>query len=558
MEKKHVPAVIAVVLAALAAAIYIARYGALQAAMLWAALVFFGGTALVILGTLRWLARVDQHELLRAEEKIQNKDALVIGAFFTLVLLLAYCVAGAAAAMQFPERAGAAVLFALTWALASACVGGGFGFLLGHPRRLTDEKTDRAGIGGLLRTGLDDMVDWLVKGLTTVLLVESGPILTHLQVVSDGMAHGLVGPGAAEPALKAAASFAQPLIVCFTLLGALATCLVTRTYLTGALSRADRTTTGAFGTVGLEFGEVLLLTNAQRFLTTRDLEPGTEIRRVAEKLSALTLADLHSVQEFAMWAKAKSMLKQYDDALRAYEKAVAECDCDAELLLDYGVALHAANKRGEALERLELAYQHLARATDGNTRKNIFKSLTFELLYLPGRFDSVTKLVEEYERDRLEYTAPRSGGLCVNEACAWGQKFEWLAKEKKALKETGSAIEVTIPGAPASWPPEHSDLEEAYTKGLAAVQKAIDIDPSWKAQLRLLLRRSEPKPTELDDLEVFERFTEFRNLVDLPPYSDATATAAGSTERQPSADPSGNVGTEQAKKTTTAADGEGS
>jgi tetratricopeptide (TPR) repeat protein len=535
-----------------AGVLYILRHSPVEAAMIWAGLVFILGSVGIVVGTLKWLGRVDQHLLLRSEEKIQNKDALVIGAFFSLLLLLAYCIVAAAAAMLFPQRGGAAVLLALTWALASVAVGGAFGFLLGHPRRLTDEKTDRAGISGLLRTGLDDMVDWLVKGLTTVLLVQAGPILVHLGEVSKQMGRGLVGPEGSQAAADAAATFAQPLVVAFTLLGALATCLVTRTYLTGALSRADRTTIGAFGRVGLDLGEVLLLTSAQRFLTTRNLQPGAEVRQVAERLSALSLSDLHSVQEFAMWAKAKSMLGKYDDALKGYEKAVAECDCDASLLLNYAVALHGAKKKTEAIVRLEEARDHLARATDVDTRRNIYKSLTFELLYEPGNFDRVLKLVDEYERDRQEIPAPPSGGLIVNKACAWGQRFMWIAKEKALIDDAPTKpVKVLLGDDPSQWLTEHEDLREAFYGALDAVKTAIRIDPTWKRQLQLLLRRFDPRKSEhpdLTDLEVFERFNAFRAILDLPPFSEAAAKAGAAPEeagREATGNAGKNIGTGQ-------------
>ena len=531
-------------------AAYVLKHGALAAAMIWAGLVFLGGSAAILLGTLRWLGRVDQHALLRSEEKIQNKDALVIGAFFSLLLLLAYCVAAAAAAMQFPQRGVAAVLVALTWALASASVGGAFGFLLGHPRRLTDDKTDRAALSGLLRTGLDDMVDWLVKGLTTVLLVQAGPILLHLDLVGHHMAEGLIGTGATaanKDQIDAAAAFAEPLIVCFTLLGALATCLVTRTFLTGALSRADRTTTGAFGRVGLDLGEALILANAQRSLATRSVDPTAEVLRVAQKLSALSLADLHTVQEFATWAKAKSMLKQYAEALTGYEKAVAECDCDPDLQLDYAVALHQHNQRNEALARLEIAYDHLSRSTDPETRKNIFKSLTFELLYLPGGFERVIKLTGDYQHERETNGAPVSGGLLVNEACAWGQRFKWLAQTKGVLQDKGKTFAVNVEGAPTKLAEQHPDLDEAYKAARVAAERAVLVDPSWKRQLQLLLQRSVEKNRDLDDLEVFERFDDFRRIVDLPPFSETASTPAADTARATTGDPEQQVVTEQGK-----------
>jgi hypothetical protein len=550
MDKRLFPWLGAGALALLALALtYVLRHGVVAAAMIWAAAVFILGSIAIVLGTLQWLSRVDKHALLRSEEKIQNKDALVIGAFFILLLLLAYCITAAAAAMQFSAHPGAAVLLALSWALASASVGGAFGFLLGHPRRLTDEKNDRAGVSGLLRTGLDDMVDWLVKGLTTVLLVQAGPILVHLDLVGKNMARGLLGPDASEAALNSAAAFAQPVIVCFTLLGALATCLVTRTYLTGALTRADRTTTGAFGRVGLDLGEVLVLSNAQHFLTTRGVPPAAAVRQVAEKLSALSLADLHSVREFAMWAKSKSMLEHYEDALTGYQKAVAECDCDPGLLLDYAVALHAAKKQSEALVQLRLAYERLARGTDVDTRRNVYKSYTFELLYEPGSYDRVIKLVDEFEEERKTHPAPASGGLLVNKACAFGQKFMWLAKQKNLIDETPGKPFKFTPMESGNWVAEHPDLEKAREGALEAMRNAIVIDPTWKKHLQVLLERPEPNqkdPRDFSGLEVFERFPEFREAVDLPPYSEsAPAQPTAKVAVTESVNPADSVGTEQ-------------
>lgn len=494
----------------------------LQAPMVWATAIFFLGSVATVLGVSQWLGRVDKNALLRSEEKLQQKDALVIGAFFSLLLLLAYCITGAAAALQFHERGAGAVLIALTWALASASVGGAFGFLLGHPRRLMDEKPERAGLGGLLRTGLDDMVDWLVKGLTTVFLVQATAILAHVHAVAKQMAAGLMSHPPTPEKLDVAVAFAQPLIVCFTILGALATCLVTRTYLTGALGRADRTTTGAFNRVGLDWGDVLLLVSAQRSLSTRDLPPSPEVKRVATQLAALSLGDLHSVQEFAMWAKAKSMLGQYEEALTGYEKAVAEHDSDPALLLDYSVVLHLAGRRPQTLEQLTQAYEYLSAATASDIRRNVYKSLTFELLYHPGSSERILQLIKEFEEWIEKHPTQRSPGLMVNKACAWGQKFLLSAQQKTGdlvQRTPNQPIKVNVD--PKKWATDQQDLQLAYEEALKAVKAAVQIDPLWKKHLQLLLQSSDPnKADNPTALEVFERFNEFRFAVDLPPFSE--------------------------------------
>ena len=519
--------------------------------MFEALLVFAVGTVLLFWGMHRWLERIDHHPLLRSDEKLQNKDALVISTFFTEVMLLGLCVTGAAAAGQFGRDA---VVLALAWALASAAVGASFGFLLGHPRRFTSEETgkeQRTGVNALLRTGLDDMVDWLVKGLTTVLLVNSTMILKHLDDVSRVMAKGLQENRANAIPIDTAIAFAQPVIVFFTLFGALAACLVTRTYLTGALTRADRSTTGAFVTAGLDWGEALVLMDAQRFLTTRDSPPSHEVRRISEKLAALSIEDLRTAPEFALWAKAKSMLGQVEEALTGYEKAVAQCDCDPALLLDYAVALHAAGQSSAVLPRLEDAYEHLSDATPIDTRKNIYKSLTFQLLYQPEGFERVIPLVAEYEQYRQKHGGPASGGLYVNEACARARKFCRKAMELGLLTLDANGnivkpVQVNLPKDKDTWPDE---LKTAYQAALKAIKGAIDLAPIWKRQLRLLLDSTDPErkthPDE-NDLEVFEGYSEFRETLDLGPLTktetkqDATST---NTEVDSKNDPTKNIGT---------------
>src|SRR5436190_18002310 len=62
-----------------------------------AAFLAFGiGSVLLIAGTRLWLTRIDRHPLLSPDEKLQNKDALVIAAYFVGIVLMGLCVAGAA------------------------------------------------------------------------------------------------------------------------------------------------------------------------------------------------------------------------------------------------------------------------------------------------------------------------------------------------------------------------------------------------------------------------------------------------------------------------------
>jgi tetratricopeptide (TPR) repeat protein len=545
-----------------------------------AAVIFIAGAGLMLLGQRAWLARVEGHPFLSSEEKLQNKDALVIATFFTVTLHLGLCIAGSAAAHLFPRHVSAAAQLTLVWALACCSVGAAFGFLLGHPRRTAEDKVgkeDRTTTSWLLRTGLDDIVDWLVKGITTVLLVESKQVLQQLDPLAKLLGGGLEGGltmaglyGDQSHVPAEAVAFSQGVIVFFTLFGALAACLVTRTYLTGALGRADRSTAGALTHAGLSFSEGLLLLRHQSSLGSRGHTPlSPEVESPARKLAGLSLEDLRTPQEFALWAKAKSALGEPEVALRGYVRAIVLCECDPALLLDYAVALHASGDLGAARNQLEEAHLHLSAATAPETAKNIFKSLTFSVLYLdpPQSFERALMLIEEYDRSLAAGNCTPSSAIRVNEACAWGQRFLWKAQSLELLKEEPNGpLRVTLAEARETWPQE---LIEAFDKALAAIKSALAMDRTWITRFQILLQRHHPakKPgTEeagLTDLEVFEGFKEFREILSLPPLASKAETGdaphtdkpedipssddrPSDEKKQPETDPAKTVETEKA------------
>ena len=491
-----------------------------------AILAFAIGAAIIIAGSCNWLKRIDGHLLLRTDEKLQNKDALVIITSAFLAMHLGLCVASAGAAVLFPQEGSAhpAAFLAIIAALSATAVGGAFGFLLGHPRRLADDaaaQDGRTGSNWLLKTGLDDIVDWLVKGITTVLLVDSKLILKQLEPLAKSVGAGIAG-SSVDNLSQQGYTFALALLVYFTIFGAGATCLVTRTYLTGALGRADRSTVNAFSRVGLDWGEILTLVGAQRFLGSRNGEATSEILNVARKLAALSLSDLNKTQEYALWAKAKSALGTPEDiqqALKGYEKTILQCDCDPALLLDYAVTLNQANDRSGAITRLEQARLQISQATPSEVSKNIYKSLTFALLYHANHHERVLNLVNEYF---ARPGAVPSGGLRVNEVCAYAQKFQTSASAYGFLPPRGEdGILRVVPNDRTTWPEE---MRFTFNAALLGIESALKQDPDWVRRfLELFVHATEGKQPNEDDLEVFEAFPSFRLLLGLPPLPPTVA-----------------------------------
>lgn len=398
---------------------------------------------------------------------------------------------------------------ALLSALASVAVGGAFGFLLGHPRRLLDEKgreEDKSGTSWLLRTGLDDIVDWLVKGITTVLLVQFTTIIATLVPLT-----ALIGEGLSGQADNAAGqTFAYCVIIYFTLFGVGSGCLVTRTYLTGALGRADRSTIKefVFGKANLHWGEILTLVGYDQSIG-RESTPAPEVAEIAKKLAALSLSDLRTPQEIALWAKAKAMDNQHEDSIRGYEKAVLQSGCDAGLYLDFAVTLSQSGKQQESLTRLQQAYDHISSATPKKTVKNIYKSLTFSLLYLPDAYERVIQLSDEYlERQKKEPDLPFSGGIAVNRICAFAQRFRALAI-RHGYYNAETKVWTQKPGDMPV------DMIGARDTTLAEIKSLLAKAPGWRKRLEVLLKKDPGKAAEDDDLEVFESFPEFREAVGL-------------------------------------------
>lgn len=158
-----------------------------------------------------------------------------------------------------------------------------------------------------------------------------------------------------------------------------------------------------------------------------------------------------------------------------------------------------------ASDRIQEAYRCLSTATPPDVRKNIYKSLLYVALYQPppAGFEKAIGLFDEYNVSVQEVA---SGGLWVNCACAYGQKFRYLSEHRQ-------------PGEP---PPALSpEMVLAREAALNAIRRAIAIDPNWTELLRRQLqkdykdREGKPKDANENDLEAFESDSEFRAALGL-------------------------------------------
>lgn len=154
----------------------------------------------------------------------------------------------------------------------------------------------------------------------------------------------------------------------------------------------------------------------------------------------------------------------------------------------FSLAFSRSDKVSSGADIDALATQIIRPDSDVETKEDAYNSIVFSLLYQPPP-EGFEKAIQ-YANEFLQENTPTRASLYVNLACAYGQKYRYLRGPKASDQE----------------------LQKARDEALAAVKKAIAIDPTSKRRFRELLH---PKPGARDnDLDVFAADTDFTNLID--------------------------------------------
>lgn len=386
---------------------------------------------------------------------------------------------------------------ATLWSLACFGAGSLIGFLFGIPRVLqqdgvaptTQVSNATAGGGGALNqnavysikvnTNLEQISDWLTKIFVGLGLIQLQRVPQHLDRAATYVAYGLGG---------GTKFFAGGLIVYFTVLGFLGFYLVTRLYIAGALSRADQDANQKLDQDRRKVQNIDLRLDAG----VRSL--GDTDRAAAKNVISASSANNLSFEEMAVRAKAMLSLGKYDQAVRLYRDLVANAPEDIRFRFEYGVALFYSGAKLDAYQQMQEAYRRITADTDSALKKNIYRSLTFQALYLPPPegFEDAIKYGSEYVEDT--YTVP-DPAIWTNLAAAYGQKAAWYATQPNPDAKTSSEIRESA---------------------LNAVRKAASLGNRWKQRLLELMVKGFPnKSSDDNDLEFFEMDNEFREAVGL-------------------------------------------
>ncbi len=491
--------------------------------------LFLGAATMIGGGGWLWLRRVDTHSYLPNDDaRLQNKDAVVVLTKSLLLTLTVLYAAVAAAQACFPANGNATGLVA-AWAFAGLATGGAIGFLFGHPRienngTATDAKRK---LKVQSSTSLDQINDWLTKAIVGVGLVEAKQILKFGYGLAKAIGEGLSGycadHGGDCSAFNTGFALASAILLIFPMIGFVSSYLVTRTFITLALCRAEIAiveTGNPIDRAGVTPDQLVAAAESDRsvgFMASKDApRPDAEVMR---KLESLSLDELNDPIQIVAWAKAKIHAGEVAQAVLGFNKAVQLAPKDPGIALDYALAPLPGDTPEEKCRRLLKAYELVDATTSPALKAQIYNALTYRALYRTDSkgFEDAIKFGEEYVRNYS--TDQSSGGILVNLACGYGQQLREL---KKILNPTDD---------------EKAAMKKARERALECARKAIELDERWKERLNLLwnphhsLKLASPALKSEDDLEVFADDGEFRKL--LAPLEQKAPEKSKSVRKKP-------------------------
>lgn len=416
-------------------------------------------------------------------ERLANKKSIQRSWIIAALVLAAELLLAGIAIGSDQQPVNLAVVL---WGLAWLSVGAVPGFLFGIPKvlqRASEASEVQPGKPGaysqLVNTNLEQVSDWLTKILLGAGLVQLQEMPAAVMRAADYVANGL-GNGTSP-------SFAAALIVLFTIEGFLVGYLCTRLLLARAFRQADMD--------GLSQSHV----EALGALPMPDMSApvSKELTEAAEALAQMPLSEVRTA-DLLRWATAQRVLGNRADALRAARIAVDANPGDVRARLEYGIALHHAQKADEALAQFRVAREQILAKGQHELAAAVYGWLTYLCLYCdaPDGFTEAIRTGDEFLARKMP---PGDGSVLVNLAAAYGQKARHLAKD----------------GGP------DDEYKKTRSRALEVLKLAVDVNKGrWRDRLRELLVKDAPgKNPGDDDLEVFEGDPDFRQAVGLEPIS---------------------------------------
>jgi len=425
-------------------------------------------------------------ETLDQDLHVVTQYLLAAFGFGILAILLRYLILLASGLIHRLWEGTGLAFVSFLWALAWLVTGFLFGFVFGIPKVLKPDTTGSgaasagAGTGASpslkVNTNLEDISDWLTKILV-------GATLTQLIKVPGAVkkAAWFMSKGDAS---SSAVSFNAALLLYFAVLGFLSGYLMTRMFFAVAFARAD----GAPD----HWGAILSpLGSAPAALG--DSGPSTDplVQSAAVASQNIPLTPSLSTAEAVAVATGATRAGDAERALKASTLAVQQNPNDPSAQLSYAVALHSMGvSSSRTLASVEAAAAKTTSSSDPGLLTSVYTSLTYLYLYEPppDGFQHAIEAAAVYDSKGGKPNA----SIEINRACAYGQKVKYLQGSGKGQEQVQSARDAA----------------------LAAVKKALDLQPSSASRLSQLLWVT-GSPDD-DDLAVFQSDNDFTTLLPKP------------------------------------------
>jgi hypothetical protein len=310
--------------------IVIGLFSAIWSALFSVILCYAGVLTLISVGTHLWMRSIDTQPDLDAAGRSQQQNAVFVASVLLGIVLTGLAIVCIATISVF--QGGTAT--ALLWALGSFFGGGFLGLLFSLPKATENDK--EAPKNALQQnTSLTQIADWLTKIIVGVSLVNAQTAYSYFVRWVKRLGAGLAGSGSSD----AAQAFAAALIVTFFLIGLIGVYLLTRLWISAALTRADQLAFGAFTGAKVDERDLVILDAETGSLSWREHRLSAAALDVARRIEILKEEQLHTWREWAAWAKSKSAVGKHEEAIKGYIGAVQLYPESARLRLDFAVAL---------------------------------------------------------------------------------------------------------------------------------------------------------------------------------------------------------------------------
>ena len=308
----------------------------------------------------------------------------------------------------------------------------------------------------LVNTSFEQISDWLTKIIVGIGLVQFQPILSFVEMRIEILARDLSTTSFSE---TAAGPVAAAIVLGFPTLGLLLGFFSVRLYIAWAIYVADADATRPLSLTPSQKGLAAVLGSAapSRAVNRGSDEPSngdaaaplaakasTDTIKAIDQILDLPLEKLTVPNDIVAWGRACVARGRYEDARKAFERAIQETGGDPEVVLEYVNTLYHISPidRDAMIKALERALPRIDTVSDIKVRHGVVENLINAYLYLPppDGFEKALALGEKY----VAGEGAQRYAAYVYLAAGHGQRYTYYKREHdpRAADELANLLSV--------------------------------------------------------------------------------------------------------------------